>query len=224
MKKLLIFIFSGFMFLVFFIKPAQAEFKTASEIVETTVGTVAVSSSMLKAAQDIKKAYDACGGSFTFDPPSLGPCLGESLSRAGYSEAAIRAFESRRKPGTLVSHTTISPWRTGTCTECLGFVALSLTLVYQQPGIFGPPTTTSSIHGSRSFTVGGITYSSVRDPLPGDLASTDGHIAIVQKVDQPVTFYGIESNWGLDCKMREAVPHLIRSVLDPWVFFRKRPS
>lgn len=166
--------------------------------------------SLIKAGRDIKAAYDICENGYTYNVNNVGACLRTQLSGMGYSSSLVDAFESRRA-GTITDRN---------CTECLGYVALALTLVSGSTNTL-TQAQASDVLSSSTITAGSITLTKQpagTSPQPGDIAVAGGgagHIAIVNSVAGAV-FTALESNSDLDCKIRDN-----RSIpVDRYTFYR----
>jgi len=191
--------------------------------VRTKVGTPREGDT-IKIARDLKSAYDACNGSFTFENAvgNLASCLKEQLASMGYDENAQNLFESIR-PLTLASYNGSAP-----CTQCLGFVRLVVALESGDPNALGGGAFgfASDVANISSFTAGSQTWAKIPegdDPQPGDIAAHGrngaGHIMIVAEVSGS-RLTTIESNGqapNIVCKATDNLPR----IDDGLVYFRK---
>ena len=190
----------------------------AQTTVRTRVGSPPQNSGALGVAKDLKASYDKCSGGSTVDKPGLGDCLRADLLYRGYSYNVLDAFEARRK-SSLVFHD--GPLRNPTiCTECLGYVALVLTLLSGSTNTL-TQLSAAGVYPLTSFTAGSLVFNSIGpEPLlPGDIGAKgggSGHIVIVNDVRGNIKFTALESNGNYDCRVTDA-----REInREPYNFFR----
>lgn len=213
MTRLSLYAFFVFILLLFavFIKSVFAQFATQSNTVRTKVGNPPQeSNNLVKAALDTKDAYHECAGGYTFDARIVPPdCLKTSLGRKAYANSIVDAFEARRKRS-LVNTT-----GRGFCSECVGFVAISLTLISADTNtlsIGSPHALLNVDRFSVSGPAGSYIYRKIGsgDVQPGDIGIGEpgyGHILIVKEPKGHGAFIGIESHWGLDCSVKDSIEH-----------------
>lgn len=188
-------------------------------------GNLGSDNPLIKAGEDIKTAYDDCGqpSGYTWeDVPNLDNCLRGELSSHGYSDSQVDAF-FRRKTYASIAH------GSGKCVECIGYVALAISL-YEgiSDGVLNYPCAAAVNTLPNGFTIGvgtnRISYNKIGEgnsaPIQeGDIAVKGngceydwrgymidaGHILFVKTInpDNPVFFTGLESNYGLDCKITD---------------------
>lgn len=182
-------------------------------------GSLPTTALFLKAARDIKTAYDVCAGGLTYDANGIRSCLSGQLQQIGYSSANVSAFEARRR-------TTITD--PNKCTECLGYVAIALTLVTGNTNTLTQPSAASVLNSSE-ITAGGLRF--VKMPTGtlmqvGDIAVAGGgfgHIAIVDAVIDGTIFRALESNnTGNNCRVTNT--RLLPAIRqeNPYVFYRQQ--
>lgn len=172
-----------------------------------------------KAGQDLVEAYSQCPPSSKSDFVGLlrTECLQAFLKTRGYPSQALIAFGIRR----------VSSKTGAECAECLGFVALALTLISAdintllgspiEPGInIGNP---AYVYNRLSqFPVGSQTYSFTGRMEEGAVGmgmshelerlSGVGHALIVKQVVSNDKFIGYESSYYSICQVTNNVPHV----------------
>lgn len=218
MSRQILVLFSLLIFFVF-VEPTKtfaAFYRSESGTITTKVGSPPIpSNDLVRAAEDIKSAYDNCSDGYTYPKPGLVDCLKNNLKNMNYSDDVVNAFESRRAKSITENG----------CTECLGFVGIVLALISGSSDtlMYGAASIIPSLP---SFTAGNYTYVRLapNDEIKaGDIAATGsgggynfGHIAIVKNV-QGVLFTAIESNANVTCGItnNRTVPR------DRYTFFRK---
>lgn len=193
-------------------------YMTESDDVITRVGNPKeeiVTNDVVKAATQLRRAYVECGkpAGATFITPLLPECLQKHLAQYGHSESKLAAFESRRK-------NTITGLQ---CTECLGYVALVLTLMTGDTNTLTQNSPADTIQLT-SFSAGPLTFTKLpkdTQPQSGDIGLTiresAGHILIVKSRDGNEKFTAIESNWGSSCLATDDQTHRT----DFYEFYRK---
>lgn len=175
------------------------------------------SNALLQAALDLFQAYQGCGGGSTVESYLAGrlvsyarkPCLVSALQSKYTSN--ISAFSTRY--GDKFGLGAIP----GNCVECMGFVALSLTLAtnYDKALPFGAP---SAINLRSLIEDGPLKLRSVvkTDIQPGDIGTTVidtnntniGHILVVKETpSKKTTFIGIESAYPTPCTVNDKQSH-----------------
>lgn len=180
-----------------------------------------------KAAQNLIEAYSICPPANKSDYISeeRTRCLQAFLKTRGYSDQTLAAFAARR-----VSSTT-----SANCAECLGFVALSLTLISGDANaLLGSPIERVNISNPvyvynklNKFPAGQFTYS-LKDKMeegaigmgishPKETLSSSGHTLIVKKVLGNIKFTAYESSFGQICQVTSDKEH----VIDAYKFYNK---
>lgn len=179
-----------------------------------------------KAAQNLIEAYSICPpiGKSDFVSVDRTECLQSFLKTRGYSDSVLRAFGVRRS-------TSITDAQ---CTECLGFVALALTLISGDINtLLGSPIESGVNIGNplyvynklSQFPVGKFTYS-ITDRMeegavgmgvshPLETLSGAGHALIVKKVLGNIKFIAYESSYNPICVVSDNREH----PKDPYKFY-----
>lgn len=198
-------------------------------------------SEFVRAAEDIRTAYNECGdpAGSTQARPGLLECLVKVIDELGYSDAQVVAFRTRQP-------TSLYPPETG-CTQCLGYVGLVAALA---TGSTDPAKTLGQVglaseynvlpFGPNGFDVGNDHYVPIgtgisADIQVGDIAITGnpavstnlgnaGHIGIVREVIEGSTthFKIIESNGNVDCRVDITRTSGDEIPKDDYTFYRKR--
>lgn len=192
----------------FFVQEVNAQTSLRTRVGNPTETT----SNIVKAAQDVKTAYDSCSNGYTHQKPGLGECLSEQLLGLGYNEQQVSAYEQRRSIA----------FPDG-CTQCVGYVGTVLSLLSSSPNTILVPSA-ASIANFSSITAGDTIYDRLPagEPLqPGDIGAIGGgfgHVLIVKEPDGNMAFHALESNGRLDCRVTDNR----RINRDGYVFFRQR--
>lgn len=171
---------------------------------------------LLKAGQDLVDAYRTCNRGSTGNDTSLA-CLVNFLKTRGYSDQALDAFKSRYGSG--------GP---GYCIQCVGFIALSLSLISNDSNTLKAGVSqASNIYNFSYIKAGSLTFTPIGvgnsvNIQPGDIGVTTegsaGHILIVKSVAGGVEFIGLEANFGIpSCRATDDQDHFKRN----YKFFRQ---
>lgn len=196
-------------------------------------GCAGGSDAFIRAAEDIKTAYDVCESGLTFDQPTLAGCLQAELSKAGYDDEHVRNFSVRRG-NSLVYHT--GPTGSGLCTECLGYVGTVIALWANtsdpNESLNTLPTAGSinDLYAATGFEAGNKHWAPIGSGISaqiqqGDIAvagsSFNGdHIGIVYTIRDDVSMDLIESNGGYDCRISTTRGPDSPSFKERYTFYR----
>lgn len=177
------------------------------------------SNNLIAAGEAIKEMYYACppkNGTTYNDYQANNTCYNNYLKSKGYSQGNIDEMETRRD-------STFVPPPYLNCTECLGFVAISLTLETGGKRILlDGLTNAAAVANLNSFQAGSIIYKKLPSgtgPSAGDIGVNnkgDGHIVIFLKRNGAL-FTALESSGAATCTVTDTRSDL---EVNNYVFFR----
>lgn len=220
-----------FLFLLLFFFPQATFAATQSKSLDTIVGNPPLSlhSDIDSAASAAKQMYDACGRGFTYATMSQ-ECIDTSFSSKGFAQDHIQAFSDRRV-GNKQKGITSTITGNG-CSECLGFVAVSVSLATGETKTLTSGSA-ADYFGSTSIVIGQTRYDRIEEsqkPQPGDLGfgvggegiGGAGHALIVQEVPEEAMFWAIESSFPNTCAVTDkSSPTAQKHIRRIYHFFRK---
>jgi hypothetical protein len=196
-----------------------------------------IADNIVQAAQQVKAAYDKCAGDDgypsgdTHERPGLADCLHEYYTSIGYSAEHADTVEIRRG-NSLVGSPNPQTY-TANCTQCLGFVGVVAALWTNniEDGKTLSYQCASEMANLESFYVGDNLFQRMGfgievDVQPGDIgirggqpcADNGGHILIVKEKKGNVSFYAIESNYEVTCRITDDR----NWIKEDFAFFRKQ--